>query len=38
MKLNTTVKEIEGNLMRVLELAAVASQTVRELEFCLQGA
>jgi hypothetical protein len=33
IKLNTTLKEIEGNLIRRLELMTNASQTFRELEF-----
>jgi hypothetical protein len=33
MKLNSTVKEIEGNLIHWLELMANVSQMVRELEF-----
>jgi len=37
MKLNGTIKEIETNILKRLELMANASQTVRELEFfCLQ--
>jgi len=37
MKLNGTIKGIETNIMKRLELMANASQTVRELEFfCLQ--
>jgi len=37
MKLNNTVKELETNLLKRLELMANTSQTVRELEFfCLQ--
>jgi len=37
IKLNSTVKELETNLLKRLELMANTSQTVRELEFfCLQ--
>jgi hypothetical protein len=37
MKLNGTIKEIETNILKRLELMANASKTVRELEsFCLQ--
>ena len=37
MKLNSTVKELETNLLKILELMANTSQTVREMEiFCLQ--
>jgi len=37
MRLNGTIKEVESNILKGLELMANASETVRELEFfCMQ--